>query len=106
MLVRKSVPMLAAAATLLASTTPAYAFDSQAPSSGGQPNRRGVQQHPAGSTDWLLIGVDRRRRDHARRGGRGRDATPRRGRHPHASASRGRLVIKPARPDLIGGRSV
>ena len=57
MLVRKSVPMLAAAATLLASTTPAYAFDSQAPSSGGQPTPAVVQQHPAGSTDWLLIGV-------------------------------------------------
>jgi hypothetical protein len=51
MRVRKSVPMLAAAATLLASTTPAYAFDSQAPAGGSLPPAQVAVGHPAGSSD-------------------------------------------------------
>ena len=54
MFVRKSVPMLAAAVTLLASSAPAYAFDSQAPAAGSMPATPVAVGHPAGSSDLVL----------------------------------------------------
>ncbi|MGO9821086.1 MAG: hypothetical protein ACLPTJ_10610 [Solirubrobacteraceae bacterium] len=53
MFVRKSVPMLAAAVTLLGSSAPAYAFESQAPVGGSLPPAP-VVNPPAGSSDLAL----------------------------------------------------
>jgi hypothetical protein len=54
MLVRKSVPMLAAAMTLLASSTPAYALDNTAPTAGSAPATPKAVSNPADSTDLAL----------------------------------------------------
>ena len=54
MSVRKSVPMLAVAVTLLGSSAPAYAFDSQAPAAGNLPPAPVAVGHPAGSSDLAL----------------------------------------------------
>lgn len=54
MRVRNSVPMLAAAATVLASTSPAYAFDSQAPAGGSLPATPVAVQHQTGSSPSVL----------------------------------------------------
>jgi hypothetical protein len=58
MRLHRGAAMLAAVVTLAGVSTPAaYAFDSQAPSSGGQPPVAAVQHRSPSSTDWLLIGV-------------------------------------------------
>ncbi len=54
MFVRTSVPMLAAAVTLLGSSAPAYAFESQAPAGGSLPPAPVTVNHPAGSSDLAL----------------------------------------------------
>jgi hypothetical protein len=65
MRLRKSIPMLAAAATLLGTTAPAYASDSQARSTAnlerwlldgaaGTPTAPTAAGHPAGSSDLAL----------------------------------------------------
>jgi hypothetical protein len=54
MRVRKSVPMLAAAVTLLGSSAPAYAFDGQAPAAGGTPPAPAAVSHSSGSSDLAL----------------------------------------------------
>lgn len=54
MCARKRVPMLAAAVTLLASSTPAYAFDSPAPTAGSAPAAPIAVSHPTGSSDLAL----------------------------------------------------
>lgn len=46
----KSIPMLAAAVTLLAGSAPAYAFESQAPATGGTAPAPVVVSHPADSS--------------------------------------------------------
>ncbi len=54
MFVRTSVPMLAVAVTLLGSSAPAYAFESQAPAAGSMPATPVAVGHPAGSSDLAL----------------------------------------------------
>jgi hypothetical protein len=58
MLLRKSVPMLAAVVSLAGVSTPAaYGFDNTAsPAAAGRPTAL-VQHRSPSSTDWLLIGV-------------------------------------------------
>ncbi len=54
MRLHKSVPILAAAVTLLASNTPAYAFDNEAPTAASVPTTPVTVTHPAGPSDLTL----------------------------------------------------
>lgn len=54
MRLRKSVPMLAAATTLFASATPAYAFDNESPAGGSLPASPVAVSHSAGSSDLAV----------------------------------------------------
>jgi len=54
MRVHKSVPMLAAAATLLTAATPASAFYPEAPAGGTPSATPAAVSHPAGSSDLAL----------------------------------------------------
>jgi len=54
MRIRHSVPMLAAAATLLASATPAYAFENESPGGGSLPATPVAVGHSTGSSDLAL----------------------------------------------------
>jgi hypothetical protein len=53
------VHMLAAVATTAALTAPApaYAYRLSADGGSGQPTPNAGQDHPGGSTDWMLIGA-------------------------------------------------
>lgn len=54
MRVRTTVPMLSVVATLLASATPAYAFDPESPAGGSPPASPVAVGHSAGSSDLAL----------------------------------------------------
>lgn len=54
MRIDRRIAALATAATLAASSTPAYAFETDAPAAGNTHVASLAQPHPAGSTDWTL----------------------------------------------------